>query len=654
MADIAIVIVSYNVRHFLAPCLQSIQQADRRGLHVETWVVDNASVDGSVALVQSDFPEVKLIISEKNLGFSAANNLAIREIRAKYVLLLNPDTLLSEDTLRVAWEFMESHPQAGALGVRMIDGAGRFLPESKRQLPGLWNSFCKLFFLSDLFPSSRWFSGYNLGYLPEHTATRVEVLCGAFMFMRSETLDQVGLLDEAFFMYGEDIDLSYRIGQGGFEIWYVPETTIIHYKGESTKKSSLNYVRTFYGAMHIYVKKHYGQGKGIHLVRFVHLAVAIRAAISTVNRLVNRWLAPVLDALVIWCCLQLVSTLWAKYYFADEAYFQTSAHKFLLGLCTAVWLFFLWLGGNYSEKVSPWRQLTFVSAGLITILLIYALFPEAWRSSRAVILLGALAVWVTASVLHWVRQRMQGTPSQNKAERVVALVAHQSHAAKLTSILSQSGVRTENIYTISPERTQADTWYANHLANLPQMIQTLGINEVVYSSESMTLRTIMDSMTQLGAGLVFRIGGDDSLGIIGSPSKGQQGEWYGLEMRYKLDSPQQRRLKRVTDVLLSFLVLLFLPIVWIWTGLRWRCLPNAVSVIVGKATWVGYGGRSQEYQFLPALPPCIVKVPFDGRLCRIETGYARMANMAYAKDYTPARDVRVFWQNIHRLSNKAV
>ena len=145
VADIAIVIVSYNVRHFLAQCLSSVRRADKTGFTVAVYVVDNASVDGSVAMVQAEFPEVSLIANTTNVGFSAANNQVLREVRSTYVLLLNPDTLLSEDTLQVTWQCMESHPSAGAMGVRMIDGSGTFLPESKRQLPGLWNSFCKLF-----------------------------------------------------------------------------------------------------------------------------------------------------------------------------------------------------------------------------------------------------------------------------------------------------------------------------------------------------------------------------------------------------------------------------------------------------------------------------------------------------------------------------
>ena len=198
--DIGIVIVSYNVRNFLAQCLDSIRKSVLEGIKIEIWVVDNASVDGSVALVKDKYPEVNIIDNNKNAGFSKANNQAIRQLRSQYTLLLNPDTVLEEGTLIKCYQFMQEHPKCGALGVRMIDGAGRFLPESKRKIPDLWNSFCKLSYLSAVFPESRWFSGYNLGYIPEHQTSRIDVLCGAFMFIRSEVLEKAGLLDERFFM----------------------------------------------------------------------------------------------------------------------------------------------------------------------------------------------------------------------------------------------------------------------------------------------------------------------------------------------------------------------------------------------------------------------------------------------------------------------
>ena len=213
-------------------------------MDAEVFVVDNNSTDGSVEYLRPKFPEVVFIENKDNPGFAKANNQAIRQCTGEYVLLLNPDTVVGED------------PEIGAIGVKMLNGHGVFLPESKRAFPSPWVSFCKIFGLSKLFPNSPAFARYSLPYLDKEQTHKVEVLAGAFMLLRHEALDKVGLLDESFFMYGEDIDLSYRIVLGGYKNLYVPER-ILHYKGESTKHGDLRYIRAFYGAMLIFYKKYY-------------------------------------------------------------------------------------------------------------------------------------------------------------------------------------------------------------------------------------------------------------------------------------------------------------------------------------------------------------------------------------------------------------
>ncbi len=217
---LSVIIVNYNVRHFLEQALGSVRRA-MQGIDGEVWVVDNHSVDDSVRMVQEKFPEVKLIANKHNPGFAVANNQAIAQSRGEYVLLLNPDTLVEEDTFHKCLAFMDARPDAGALGVKLIDGSGKYLPESKRGFPSPWVAFCKTVGLNALFPQSKTFNGYYLGYLSENETHEVDVLVGCFMFMRRTALDKAGWLDEAFFMYGEDIDLSYRIVQAGFKNYYL-------------------------------------------------------------------------------------------------------------------------------------------------------------------------------------------------------------------------------------------------------------------------------------------------------------------------------------------------------------------------------------------------------------------------------------------------
>ena len=233
---LSIIIVNYNVKYFLEQCLIAVQKACS-GIEAEIFVVDNNSADDSVEMVHNRFTTVKLIANKDNKGFSAANNQAIRQATGKYILLLNPDTVVEEQTFHMVCAFMEAHDNAGGLGVQMIDGKGNFLPESKRGLPTPTVAFYKIFGLSNLFPRSKTFGRYHLGYLDKNETHIVDVLSGAFMLIRKTVLDKIGLLDEDYFMYGEDIDLSYRITKAGYKNYYFPDTRIIHYKGESTKKS---------------------------------------------------------------------------------------------------------------------------------------------------------------------------------------------------------------------------------------------------------------------------------------------------------------------------------------------------------------------------------------------------------------------------------
>lgn len=276
---LSVIIVNYNVKYFLEQCLHSVIKAVN-GLSAEVIVVDNNSPDGSIEYLLPEFPNVIFIKSEENPGFGKANNLALRSARGEYILFLNPDTIVSEDCFEKCIHFLDLKPSAGALGIRMIDGTGVFLPESKRSFPTTAAAFSKLMGLSGLFPQSKYFNKYSLNYLDEHSNHSVEVLAGAFMMVRKKILDSLGGFDEQFFMYGEDIDLSYRIKEYGSENWYFAESTIVHFKGESTKKESFKYLKMFYQAMIVFVNKHY-KGSGAWFTRSVlKTGIALRGIMS--------------------------------------------------------------------------------------------------------------------------------------------------------------------------------------------------------------------------------------------------------------------------------------------------------------------------------------------------------------------------------------
>lgn len=253
--QLSVIIVNYNVKYYLEQCLESVMRASE-GLNVEVFVVDNLSTDDSISYLKPRFPRVVFVENKENVGFARANNQEIRISTGRYVLLLNPDTIVAENTFADFITFMDAHPEAGGAGAYMLRTNGSFALESRRGLPTPFVAFCKMSGLAALFPKSRVFGRYYLRYLDESQVNEIEIISGAFMFLRREALDKVGLLDEDFFMYGEDIDLSYRVLKGGYKNFFLP-SCMLHYKGESTEKSSYRYVYTFYEAMRLFFQKHY-------------------------------------------------------------------------------------------------------------------------------------------------------------------------------------------------------------------------------------------------------------------------------------------------------------------------------------------------------------------------------------------------------------
>ena len=253
--DLSIIIVNYNVKEFLQNLLYSISKASSNTT-MEIIIVDNASDDGSVELIREKFPSVQIISNEKNQGFGKANNQALQIAKGKHILLINPDTIVSEDTFDMLIDFFEKNPEAGLAGCKILNPDGSLQLACRRSFPGPWTSFCKVTGLSNLFPKSKIFARYNLTYLSEDETYEVDAISGSFMMMRKEVYDTVGGFDEEFFMYGEDLDLCYRIQKAGYKVFYFHNTQIIHYKGESTKRSSFDETNLFYNAMHLFVKKH--------------------------------------------------------------------------------------------------------------------------------------------------------------------------------------------------------------------------------------------------------------------------------------------------------------------------------------------------------------------------------------------------------------
>ena len=277
---LSIIIVNFNVKYFVEQCLESIERA-LGGIDYEIYVADNHSTDNSVEYLKPRFPKVNFIECNHNLGFAKANNIAIRQCVGEYVMLLNPDTFVGEDTIKEALDFMDSNNKIGALGLKMYNVDGTLAKESRRGVPTPSTAFYKMTGLCARYPQSHVFGKYYMGYLSWDSPARIDIVSGACCIMRRKTLESVGLLDEDYFMYGEDIDLSYRMLKNGYENWYMP-LPILHYKGESTHKSSFKYVHVFYQAMLIFFRKHFGNRR-FYITLPIKFAIYFRAFIALVN-----------------------------------------------------------------------------------------------------------------------------------------------------------------------------------------------------------------------------------------------------------------------------------------------------------------------------------------------------------------------------------
>ncbi len=643
---ISVIIVNYNVEFFLEQCLNSVRKA-MEGINGQVFVVDNNSIDGSVDMVRAKFPEYTLIDNKENLGFSKANNQAIRLSDAKYILLLNPDTVVEEDTFSKVIDFMDLHDDAGGLGVRMVDGKGIFLPESKRGLPTPAVAFYKIFGLSRIFPKSKRFGTYHLGYLSEFETNEIDILSGAFMLMRSEALDKVGLLDEAFFMYGEDIDLSYRIQKGGYKNYYFPETRIIHYKGESTKKSSVNYVFVFYRAMVIFARKHFSQKNAWLFSFLINAAIYFRASLALVSRFIRHATLPAVDFAIICGGLIALTDRWKHV----DIRFPAEIIQIAIPAYALVWIIAQLFVGSYDK---PLKLLKFIKAsipGTIAILVAYALLPKDWQFSRLYILLGAAWTisyyFISRIFLHFAIGKsfnLRGTKS-----RSFAVVGKGDEFQRVKALLIQTYPKIEFIEHVSVG-TQKEAGSVGTISQLDQIAHIHAIDEIVFCARDTSAREIISWMTEIDSkGIDFKIAQPDSISLIGSNSIETAGDLYVLNID-AISKPENRRAKRSFDFIFGFLLLLVFPIlVWSFEA-KIQLLRNILNIIIGKRSIVGYSERTATTQrVLPRLKPGVLS-PSDA-LSVPDPSISDKLDLIYARDYRTSNDLSILtkaWRKLDR------
>jgi GT2 family glycosyltransferase len=516
--ELSVIIVSYNVRYFLEQCLRSVRKASEN-IECEIFVVDNNSADGSCSMVSSEFPEVRLIMNNDNKGFSAANNQALKMAAGRFILLLNPDTVVEEDTFRKCMAFMESHPDAGAAGVRMIDGKGRLLPESKRALPTPKTAFFKIIGLSYIFPKSKLFNRYYLGHLNDMQASKADIISGAFMFLRGEAVASTGLFDEDYFMYGEDIDYSYRLMKAGFSNYYFPEIKIIHYKGESTKKENLNVLINFYKAMRIFVRKHYTNGSLKPFVFLIQTAIVLRAGISMLIRFIKRIFLPVTDGFIAYCMFRLVTSAWETYKFGQGYAYPQTFTNIILPVYSAIILLTVafFSGLRLPSKIND--SVKGVLAGIFLILILYALLPVDLRFSRAVIIFGGMILVFTIPLLKFLISLIMPSIADNpfsKAKRTV-IVSDPEGFAGVKDLLLSTGNSSRIAGRVSIRKDDMEEEVLGNIDQIREVLRINRIKEVIYTTRGLNASQIIDSMHLIADfNISIKIASPDEKYIIGS------------------------------------------------------------------------------------------------------------------------------------------
>jgi O-antigen biosynthesis protein len=609
--------------------------ASTDSLRKEIIVVDNASTDGTTELIRNNFSNVNFIQNQENLGFSKANNQAIKEARGKYTLILNPDTILSEDTLTKCYTYLESNLDFGAVGVRMVDGSGKFLPESKRGIPSVLSSMFKFSGLSSIFKNNSLVNHYYLGHLDENMDHEIEVLTGAFLFIRTQILNDLEGFDNAFFMYGEDIDLCKRISELGYKIGYLGSNTIVHFKGESTK-SDWRYVSRFYGAMIIYYKKHSsGFGKILSTLGLT-LSIFILASLSFLKTNFLNYIKLIFDFTLLFLGFVIAKLIWSNLYFTDDRYFKdTIFYNFIV--YALVLLLSFWYFGWY-ERFKKIKYLSYgLLVGIIGLLVIYSLLPENLRYSRALIFLGSGFGSILVLVFSYIISAF------GKANNIKYLIVSSAKDEQnLVSVVKSNEGNAQFIGRISPTNELTSN-ELGMLTDIQKVVTAYQPNLIVFNSKDLSNGSIIESMMIPNSSLRYMITSVGNSVILGSESKNRRGKIYEIEPLYRLAKAQYRRLKRIIDIIFSIIFLLIFPILLLT---KRHFIIHSFNTILGSKTWIGYI-RNEVDSLPPLLPHYFNTNKLIGEVVQEEiVDDQDKADLCYAKYYHPFQDLLILYRNL--------
>ncbi len=629
MIDLSIVIVNYNVKFFLAQCIASLYESSDT-LKKEIIVVDNASQDGSVEFIKRLYPTIISIENKENLGFSKANNQAFNICNGKYILVLNPDTIVSKDTIQLCYNFLKEHSEYGAVGVKMVDGKGNYLPESKRGFPNVGSSFFRFANLDKIFPKSVFFNHYYLGNLSENEDQDIEVLTGAFLFTSKSIIKELKGFDEDFFMYGEDIDLSKRIFEQGAKIRFLASTSIIHFKGESTKRNSLQYIKRFYGAMKIYADKH-TSSTSLPLVKvMLTLSIIFLAFYNGVKLFLKNSFELIVAFLMTFLSFVLTKSLWARYYFGNSSYFDDQIYVNLIGY-SVITVLCIWFMGWFDKVFKAKYLIVGTVLALFILLSIYAILPEHLRYSRAVIFIGLFF----SSIFYWIYKFFKNSWFNKK--KSMLFVSNMINKPKLTSIIDKRIKNYTILGFVHPTEGNTDIKYLENIDQLNRIVTDHQPDYIVFDVKAIGMNKLSKYMTTPGSQVKYLLASIDESTFIETSTSKEKSEIWEIDPLYNLAKPLYRRMKRTLDFLVGLLMLVSTPI---FIFLRDHWFNHSKQLILGQKTIVGYS----QYQInLPILPSGIyTSKSLIGQVVGDEIVDSELkSDLCYAKYYHPWIDVNL-------------
>lgn len=608
-------------------------------------MVDNASTDGSVEYLREHFAQVKVISSDENLGFAKANNKGVEYATGEYLLILNPDTLLQRDTLQTCLAYWETNDSIGLIGVKMYDGSGQYLPESKRGFPTPFVSFCRMAGLGKIFPKSRRFNQYYLGHLDENSNHEVPVLTGAFMFTTRNRYLEVGGFDESYFMYGEDIDLSYKISKAGYSNRYLAETSIIHYKGESTRKASFDYVKRFYEAMLIFSRKHLQSSQTMAYTWAIQSAIYVKAISTFILSWVKRLMPIIVDASILFLSFYAATLFWEKYYFGYD-YYQDKLTLINSVIYVAIFIACFLLFGKYHRRLGSYAHVQMGLTAIIILLAVYSLFPSDIRYSRAALLLGGFMGVAVLWIIDWWYDRHNH--NRDRANIRTAIVGDTHDKSMVLSMLD----KRSSIEYVGWILTDPDSDKENVLGMIDDLIDITRfyrISELIIDQRYVDTTLLLRWMKSLDSEVRFTLYTPTMSSFIGSHSKTSPGQVDTFEVEFNISTPYGRFIKRMIDVLISIYFLVFSIVLWPLSHFSRRYFSSILACLLGSKTWFGYVHTHGQEYLLPDIKPWIAPFMQDQELTSMNRAQCMTLNFIYAREYGWSSDLRAFGKTFYRL-----